>query len=353
MTNQISILCASRDDNQIGGNLANFRRVIQAARSQDVMCTVVSLHPFGSLTTYQLRDDAKKFVRVDSEPSRVMYNRISTRVLEKNPVISRMVNDFTKAGHVITNPRFLTKTDLMEVWQQNKATSHLLPETVKLTSYMTLQQFLDNHQQVYVKPVAGKAGIGIFYLVAQPRQRVDVYEQGPGQLRHVGVMAVKEWYSLHSQQHGRHAFILQEDANPIRFANRRFDLRLLVQRDERDKFDVTGAGIRQARATQSITTHVPNGGSILTLADVLPTLFERHSESIQETAFLAATNAAYAVATLPGIWSEVSIDMGLKNDGTPILYEANAKPMKFDEPNIERQSKQRLIRRLVSLESSG
>ncbi len=353
MTNQISILCASRYEDQIGGNLANFRRVIQAAKSQDVVCKVVSLHPNYSLTSYRFDDETTKFVRVDSTPSRVLYNRISTRALENHPVVQRMLNDFMSAGHVITNPRFLTKTDLMEVWQQNKTMRHMIPDSVKLSTFTTLQHFLDVHHQVYVKPVTGKAGIGIVYLLAKPGQRIDVYEQGPGQLHHVGIMPSKEWYSRHNQQHGGHAFILQEDANPIRFADRRFDLRMLVQRDEHDHFHVSGAGIRQAQARYSITTHVPNGGSILTLSDVLPTLFATRSKSVQEAAFLAATNAAYAVATLPGVWSEVSVDMGLRKDGTPILYEANAKPMKFDEPKIEHQSKQRIIRRLVSLESSG
>lgn len=352
MNNEISILCASRHEDRIGGNLANFFRVIQAAKSQEVLCTVISMHPNYLMTSYQFNDEAKEFVRVDGEPSHVLYNRISTRVLENNPVIQRMLGDLTKAGHIITNPRFLTKTELMELWQQDKTTRYMLPHSAKLTSLATLQTFLERHRAVYVKPAMGKAGVGISYLVAQPGQRIDVFDQGPGRLHHKGIMAIKDWYSRHSQSHGGHSFILQEDANPIRFKGRRFDLRMLVQRDEHSNFTVTGAGIRQAQAKQSITTHVPNGGSILSLSDVLPALFGKRSDSLKDDAFLAARHAADAVATLPGVWSEFSIDMGLRDDGTPILYEANAKPMKFDEPKIERRSKERIVRRLRSLESS-
>ncbi|WP_052186947.1 YheC/YheD family protein [Thermoactinomyces sp. Gus2-1] len=40
---------------------------------------------------------------------------------------------------------------------------------------------------------------------------------------------------------------------------------------------------------------------------------------------------------------EMSMDLGIEKDGSLWIFEANSKPMKFDEPNIRRRSLRRLI----------
>lgn len=107
---------------------------------------------------------------------------------------------------------------------------------------------------------------------------------------------------------------------------------------------MTGIGARLAGA-RSITTHVPRGGSIEEPSSMLESTFgtERAAsilKSVPTTALLIARQIERASDTMLG---EMSMDLGVDENGGLWFFEANSRPMKFDEPAIRKLSLERIF----------
>lgn len=122
-----------------------------------------------------------------------------------------------------------------------------------------------------------------------------------------------------------------------------FDIRILVMRDGQGKWKVTGIGVRVA-GQGGITTHVPQGGRIISFQQMVQQVFPKRNyhefeRQVKQIALLVAHNLERIQPAL----AEFSMDLGVTAQGSFWIFEANAKPMKFDEPHIRQRSLQRLI----------
>ena len=96
----------------------------------------------------------------------------------------------------------------------------------------------------------------------------------------------------------------------------------------------------------SITTHVPRGGSIDDPEKLLRTVFgSTAGKSILRDAKTTAILLASQIEKGSGYnLGEMSMDLGVDKTGKLWFFEANSKPMKFDEPHIRQMSLRRLVR---------
>jgi hypothetical protein len=118
---------------------------------------------------------------------------------------------------------------------------------------------------------------------------------------------------------------------------------MLVQKDGTGKWKISGIGVRIA-GKKAISTHVPMGGSIGSFPVVLKTTFPQHQTTIQQQLIkLGLTVAKQIEAQSNGHFGEMSMDIGLDQQGRPWFFEANAKPQKFDEPVIRTRSLKRIL----------
>lgn len=147
----------------------------------------------------------------------------------------------------------------------------------------------------------------------------------------------------HVKSHVRQKkYIMQQGIKRARYHGKPFDVRVLVQKNGSGEWDVTGVGIRRS-GSQSITTHVPRGGSIHSLSSVLHALFTSDPDKVEATIREAALAIARALNDEIKDLAEMSMDLGLTEEGKLWFFEANAKPEKFDEPSIRRLSLSNLI----------
>jgi hypothetical protein len=139
-------------------------------------------------------------------------------------------------------------------------------------------------------------------------------------------------------------YIVQQGISLASFNQRPFDLRVLVQKDQKGEWGLTGIGARVA-GKRSITTHVPRGGSIDEPEKLLTATFggDTALRTIQ-LARLAALAIARQIEKASGhILGEMSMDLGVDSSGQIWFFEANSRPMKFDEPDIRKKSLERII----------
>ncbi|QQE73555.1 YheC/YheD family protein [Brevibacillus composti] len=272
----------------------------------------------------------------------VVYNRIPSRKAEKRTEVQETLSQFDSLQNVtLFNRCFFDKQKLFHTLGEYEEVTPYLPETAKLDSLSRFRQFCHQHRYVYLKPVLGKAGEGIM-RVEQKKNGWVVHrlkEQKAITRRFVTLEGVWKHVKGHA---GRKRYIMQQGIDRAKYMGKPFDVRVLVQKNGKGEWGVTGIGIRRA-GSQSITTHVPRGGSIHSLGTVLQAIFKGEAEaieaSIKETALTIASALNQAIAGL----AEMSMDLGLTKEGRLWLFEANAKPEKFDEPSIRRISLSNII----------
>lgn len=134
------------------------------------------------------------------------------------------------------------------------------------------------------------------------------------------------------------------------YKQRPFDLRVLAQKNSKGIWSIAGIGARLA-GKQSITTHVPRGGSIDDPAKLLSAGFGvLGSKKILQRAKSASLLIAKQIEKASGsTLGEMSLDLGVDTTGQIWFFEANSKPMKFDEPPIRKKSLDNIINYCIHL----
>ncbi|UOF89432.1 YheC/YheD family protein [Fodinisporobacter ferrooxydans] len=284
----------------------------------------------------------KPWVLVDLPIPDVVYNRIPNRARERDAMAIEAKQWLIKKtkGHLY-NSRFFNKVELMKYMSDSEETRIYLPRTEIFQSRNQLIQWLRNRPIIYVKPANGTIGQGIIRIDrSYSGWTIKKQLQGEQIVRHY--QQLQPAVSTISQWIARGNYIIQEGVQLANWQGRIFDFRVLLQKDRRHRWKVTGLGARVA-GLDGITTHVPNGGKIANAKQVLEDVFPGNSARIyNEIKHLALVSAQQIEKNISNV-GEMSMDIGVDDNGKPWFIEANAKPMKFDEPTIRLRSLLRII----------
>ena len=246
----------------------------------------------------------------------------------------------------IFNPSFFNKWELFEWLSDSLVTKRYIPSTRRMVSVTGLGRMIHQYPYLYLKPVSGKAGKGIMTL------RMEGGKTLPYRLRiqqkkkssTYSCATINKLWSRILKESGGEKYIAQQGINLASYEERQFDLRALVQKNGSGHWTVTGIGARVA-GSRSITTHVPRGGSIEDPEKLLQHAFgPDRARQLLSKARAACVQLAKQVETASGLtYGEMSMDLGVDVEGELWFFEANAKPMKFDEPHIRKKSLERIF----------
>lgn len=336
------------------GNRNNFIDIIRTGSEMGVsvcVVTVKDLKPKHNKTIGHMYNTTTKqwHQQVIGLP-RVLYNRIPQREDEARPDVQQTLRAVMRNSNVrMFNPTFFDKWSLFEWLNKAKTTAKYIPATRKMSGIHELEALFKLHSSVYMKPVSGKAGKGIMKaertfsrLDRRPEYSLSVQET-KGSVVHRFAKMSQLWAKI-QEEAGDEEYIAQQAVTIARYKKRAFDLRLLVQKTYKGDWDVTGIGARLA-GKLSITTHVPRGGSIDDPEKLLAAGFgSEGAKRILMRARKAALAIARQVEKKSGyMLGEMSMDMGVDVHGAIWFFEANSKPMKFDEPHIRKKSLERIV----------
>ncbi len=196
---------------------------------------------------------------------------------------------------------------------------------------------------LYLKPIRGKAGKGIMRVsrISGGRSKGNSYElsiQNKTKSHISRYSTVSELWTEIQRQINSKEYIMQQGIVLSSYKQRPFDLRVLVQKNGKGRWTITGIGARLA-GKSSITTHVPRGGSIDNPVKLLNSSFgtagsKRIIREARKTALIIAKQIEKSYGYSLG---EMSMDLGVDQIGHIWFFEANSKPMKFDEPPIRKK----------------
>ncbi|MBS3938096.1 MAG: YheC/YheD family protein [Peptococcaceae bacterium] len=291
------------------------------------------------------RNAARQWVAREYPWPDVIYNRVPDRTSEGKRTVTLAKRRFTEQGGALFNPGFLNKWQLHAWLSQDDALARYLPGTRLLRSATDLLRMLKEHQMVYLKPVSSFAGQGIFQLRTTGNGFLLRYREGT-QMREehcVDFRGLLQTVSLRKQPG---TYIVQQGLSLAMYQGAIFDVRVLVQKGAAGTWDLTGIGVRVA-GRGGITTHVPCGGYIAPVEKILRDVFGEKPDTkdgiYQRVKKLALAIAPTIEKHMRQELGEMSMDIGITKKGECYFFEANAKPMKFDEPHIRRLSLCRLV----------
>ncbi|MGG4141643.1 YheC/YheD family protein [Paenibacillus algorifonticola] len=347
----LAILTIEDDIQLFRGNRSNFADLIRVGRDQGFIVYVLT-----AKNLYLSRTSLKGFIFDEQQEiwqqrllpfPDIIYNRIPQREDELLPAVKNKINACIKDPRVtLFNPFFFNKWHLFEWLRQSKTTKPYIPLTRKLMSLNGLGKMMQKHSFLYLKPESGKAGKGIMTITLKAEKqlpyRLKIQEERKSATYNCATIT-KLWSRIQKQSAGE-AYIAQQGIQLASFNDRRFDLRALVQKNGHGRWEMTGIGARVA-GSSSITTHVPRGGMIEDPEKLLISSFNAEQArrillKAKRTALLIARQIERASGQTLG---EMSMDLGIDSLGSVWFFEANSKPMKFDEPHIRQKSLERIF----------
>lgn len=345
---RIAIL-TSDGQSSFQGNRQNFIDIITTGKKMG--CKVYVLTPKGLrhgdsfVTGYLLISKRGRFrwKKTRLPPPHVVYNRVPNRRVEQSPAVQQALSILQSHPTIqLFNPSFFDKWTLHQQLQSVKEFRPYLPETVLFQYSSALKAMVSKYPLVYLKPVHSKAGIGMIQINAQETGFEMVYQTQHAKKRY-HPSTFEELWSLAQQLCQKKKYLIQQGILLSQYQGRPFDLRILVQKNGQGIWDLTGIGIRIA-GKDAISTHVPMGGKIGETQTVLTETFgERQKELREELKNLCLRIAQTLETKQKQNLGEMSFDFGLDSKENFWFFEANAKPMKFDEPHIRQLSLQRLV----------
>lgn len=356
---RMAILTASSTGSPVRAPLwpqkKTFRELILLGRKMGTDVFVVSHRDFdwahGSVYGYTLRNvnGHETWVRRRYDFPHVVYNRVPSRTAEDSPAIRRCL---LRVGHRIGprlfNPFYLNKATIFQILGRDPQLAAYLPATQTVHTWDDVVQMLQRYGRIYLKPARGSLGnytIEVTIHRSHPGSPLYRYRYNlrKGRTRTGYARSLEGVRRVLSPLLSRRSYIAQQAIDLARYKGRPFDLRVLVQKDENGQWQFTGAAARVAGPGQ-ITTHVPRGGQRASLESVLSSFPGPAAQDIQERLVSMSVQIAQALErALQRSFGEMSMDIGLDHRGRLWLFEANSKPLRFDETSIRKKAQERLL----------
>lgn len=270
----------------------------------------------------------------------IVYNRILYRNIERTDHVRILLKRFEAESKVeLFNTRFLEKWEVYQAFCRSGDAVRFLPET-DLFSRSNLQRYCQNYSEVFLKPRNGSKGKGIIKIRQDEKGQGFFYSRAETakQDRWRHVLSFEALYrDMIAMGVAGNRYLVQRGIDLVRYQGRVFDIRGQVQKDGDGEWVFTGAGARVA-ARNSFVTHIPNGGHLADLKEVISEVFDPSAETINK--FMAALKSTGIMAgqildnELGLNLAILSLDIGIDSHGRMWILEINSKPASFDEDNI-------------------
>lgn len=281
------------------------------------------------------------WVRVEVPLPHVVYDRVQSRRADRDAAMrltkQRLVQEF---GVQLFPDGFLDKWRMHEMLAQKRLLAPYLPATARLSGAGTLRNYLGQYRTLYLKPAHGSLGAGI-YVAERTQRGYALRYQRRGRLRVQRAARIDGLWERFRQTARNTPYVAQQGLNLASAAGCRFDVRLLMQKDEYNVWRQTKMFARLARPGR-ITSNITTGAEGVSVTSVLrPILGEKTTACVRRLKAVAVLVARTTEEALGQPLGELGVDLGVDRDGRVWLIEVNSKPFrKVTEgtPRIVRRS---------------
>ncbi len=243
-------------------------------------------------------------------------------------------------GTPMTIQRIRSKTAKTEALLASPEMADHVPETKRM-SRDTVQEMLLRYGMIYVKPVTGTFGLGVIRVEWHPGKVFPYRFQSA--TRKYRFRSFDAMYRKLLLVKRKRSYLAQQGIELLKHNNRRFDFRVMVQRNPYSVWETTGIIGRLAHP-RKIVTNYHSGGKPMSL-DALIREHVNESTSLDEIKQQLDSLGVEVARTLelafPKI-QEIGIDVAIDTDLKPWILEVNTMPdpylfRKLNDPDVFRR----------------
>lgn len=258
----------------------------------------------------------------------VLHNRIHNRLTEYSSPFATLINLLKEENIPFFNRHFLHKWEVHEALTAFPSLKPFLPETILFTKKENLLQMLAHYEYIFMKPIHGSQGRGIFCIYTNK----DAYYIGYNSYK-----GKKEWV-LHSfdelfqnirEQIGNKPYIIQQGLHLLTYHDKSLDFRVLAHKKGVHEWKVTSI-VARISAENEFVSNIARGGDIKPFQEILFHSFDvKKALEIKKKLYeLTKEITACLDASLQGLYGEFGIDIALDSHGNLWIIEVNTKPSK-------------------------
>ncbi|UVI30333.1 YheC/YheD family protein [Paenibacillus spongiae] len=217
--------------------------------------------------------------------------------------------------------RVQSKWAKTNVLLQSDSISGSIPST-RRWSKETLRQMLNEYAMVYVKPDAGTFGIGVIRVEKRPN---DVYTFQHG--TNLRIFSSFETMADQLQRLiGSRTYLIQRGIHLLRHSKRRFDIRVMVQKNPSNRWETTGI-IGRLGNPAKIVTNYHSGGTPMAIERLMAThLSAADIPAYKNRLRKLGTDVAIQLESRYPRLKEIGIDVAIDTSFKPWILEVNTLP---------------------------
>jgi glutathione synthase/RimK-type ligase-like ATP-grasp enzyme len=219
---------------------------------------------------------------------------------------------------------------------KNEQFKEYVPQTFKM-SKATLFEALHTHHMVYIKPDSGMHGIGVI-RVEWKNGEIWPYSYQTG-LRIYQFSNFPSLYESLRERIKSKSYLVQRGIHLLKYRDRPFDIRVMVQRNKKSHWETTGM-IGRVAAPGKIVTNYHSGGMLVSVEKLLSSHLSNETSNryVRQLGELGRRAALQLARMYPGL-REIGLDIALDNKYHPWILEVNTSP----DPYIFRSLKNKKI----------
>lgn len=284
-----------------------------------------------------------QFIRKTVPLPDVVYNRLPSRRTDFSPFTNQLRDRFMKRNISFFNWAFFNKSDIYNQLENDVQAGRYVPETYSNPSPERIKDMLERHRFVYYKPSAGSLGNGIYRLTYQPKKGYFARYRSTGGNTLLKFPTFTSLMRLLQSRHGSglRNYVIQQGIRLIEIDGCPIDFRFHMHKDGRNRWSTVGIGAKKA-GRGSVTTHIKNGGQLMTPEQALGRTFGSKSREVLERAKQTAVTLAEAIENHHShVLAEIGFDIGIDEDEKIWMFEANSKPGRsiFSHPSLRVEGK--------------
>lgn len=231
-----------------------------------------------------------------------------------------------KPSRLLGNP-IAGKWRMQCILRRNSAFKKYLPATTPYYGSHSLTEWLQYRREAVLKPVSGSHGSGILHIKMAGVHEYDVKgRDANNQLLEHKFTASPALYTWIKHFINNRPYIIQQYLELLDHHEKTYDIRALVQKNQRGLWQLTGTAVRTGSAN-GFTSNLRGGGKAAATVPYLQAIFPKKTvlhlyESIcRLSAMLPPFLESYF-----GRLAELGIDFGVDRSGRLWILEVNSKP---------------------------